>query len=308
MSSGLHKSYVATRLGPWGRLDEARNLYLVHKLDVRKNVGRLLEEAAFFRGEIEGLRGEPMSGLEILEIGPGQQFVELVYFGIDNDVTGIDTDLLAARQGFVTTVQMLRRNGLLRTAKTTLRKIIGVDRNTRRELALQLGVGKLPSPKLYQMDAGNTTFPNESFDVIYSRAVFEHLTDPATVIAEIHRILRPGGVMFIRLHLYTSDSGIHDTRIFANRRDHLPFWSHLRPEHALKVRPNSFLNGIRLRDWTELFTCQMPSCRVTARCDAPDSERRELAKLRQANELGEYSDEELLSPTVDIVWRKPENI
>jgi SAM-dependent methyltransferase len=36
-------------------------------------------------------------------------------------------------------------------------------------------------------------FPDASFDVVSMLAVIEHLPDPRTVLAEIHRVLRPGG-------------------------------------------------------------------------------------------------------------------
>jgi 2-polyprenyl-3-methyl-5-hydroxy-6-metoxy-1,4-benzoquinol methylase len=40
-------------------------------------------------------------------------------------------------------------------------------------------------------------FPPESFDVITLMDVIEHVPNPSALIAEIHRLLRPGGVLFI---------------------------------------------------------------------------------------------------------------
>jgi ubiquinone/menaquinone biosynthesis C-methylase UbiE len=37
-------------------------------------------------------------------------------------------------------------------------------------------------------------FDDNSFDVVFSHALFEHLARPIAAIQEIHRILRPGGV------------------------------------------------------------------------------------------------------------------
>jgi SAM-dependent methyltransferase len=37
-------------------------------------------------------------------------------------------------------------------------------------------------------------FPDESFEIVFSQASFEHFADPATAVKEISRILRPGGV------------------------------------------------------------------------------------------------------------------
>jgi SAM-dependent methyltransferase len=47
--------------------------------------------------------------------------------------------------------------------------------------------------ELYRRDLADTGLENGCVDVIYSRSVFEHLDDPAAVLREFHRILRPGG-------------------------------------------------------------------------------------------------------------------
>jgi SAM-dependent methyltransferase len=44
------------------------------------------------------------------------------------------------------------------------------------------------------MDIATTTLPDASQDVIFSHACFEHFGDPAGSIAQIARLLRPGGV------------------------------------------------------------------------------------------------------------------
>ena len=38
-------------------------------------------------------------------------------------------------------------------------------------------------------------YPNDSFDVIYCRFVFEHVQEPHAVAAELMRVLRPGGLL-----------------------------------------------------------------------------------------------------------------
>jgi SAM-dependent methyltransferase len=41
-------------------------------------------------------------------------------------------------------------------------------------------------------------FPEASFDVVFAHAVFEHLSSPATALAELHRVLAPGGLVALR--------------------------------------------------------------------------------------------------------------
>ncbi len=50
--------------------------------------------------------------------------------------------------------------------------------------------------------------PPESFDAVYSVSVFEHLMMPWAVIPQIHRILKPGGIVLIHTH---QTIGMHDT-------------------------------------------------------------------------------------------------
>jgi SAM-dependent methyltransferase len=46
-------------------------------------------------------------------------------------------------------------------------------------------------------DLANMPFRDGSFSLIFSRSVFEHLTDPDQVLREFHRVLRPNGVCVI---------------------------------------------------------------------------------------------------------------
>ncbi|MCH8063007.1 MAG: methyltransferase domain-containing protein [Chloroflexi bacterium] len=41
-------------------------------------------------------------------------------------------------------------------------------------------------------------FPDSAFDAVFAHTLLEHLTDPDTALAEMHRVLRPGGVIGVR--------------------------------------------------------------------------------------------------------------
>src|SRR5689334_6625134 len=43
-------------------------------------------------------------------------------------------------------------------------------------------------------DAHDLPFPDNDFDVVFSYAVFEHLYNPFVAIAEVARVLKPGGI------------------------------------------------------------------------------------------------------------------
>ena len=298
-------SYVRTNLGVFGRLNEFWDLYVGHRRDAAKQIHRLLDQARASEREISALLGTPVAGLKMLEIGPGQRLVQLAYFSGKNEVVGIDLDVIMQRLSLQDCLRMIRQNGWLRTYKTVARKLARIDSHAKAELAKQLELKSMPELHVLEMDATKTNFQNDQFDVVFSRAVFEHLPDPAGVLREVRRLLKPGGVMVINLHLYTCDSGSHDTRIFVGRREDLPYWAHLRPEYEHLVRSNSYLNKLRLSDWARIFQAELPGSALDAKCDAGERDRLELTKLRSRGQLNGYTDEELLTYTLRATWRKP---
>ncbi len=65
-------------------------------------------------------------------------------------------------------------------------------------------------------------FPDHFFDIITLWHVFEHLMDPPTVLAEIHRLLKPDGMLVVEVPNF----GSLESRIFG------PYWLHLdAPRH-----------------------------------------------------------------------------
>jgi len=78
-------------------------------------------------------------------------------------------------------------------------------------------------------DLANMPLPDASVDVIMSRSVFEHLTDPAAVYKEFSRVLRPGGrAIFLTANMW--DYGTLVARLVPNR-------FHARIVNAVEGRP-----------------------------------------------------------------------
>jgi SAM-dependent methyltransferase len=57
----------------------------------------------------------------------------------------------------------------------------------------------LPSA-LSQGDAESLSFPDEHFDVVYSWGVIHHTPDTRRAVAQIHRVLKPGGVAKVMIY------------------------------------------------------------------------------------------------------------
>lgn len=68
----------------------------------------------------------------------------------------------------------------------------------------------------YQTDLAKLPLANDSVDLIISRSVFEHLTDPDSVYKEFSRVLKPGGaVIFLTANFW--DYGTQVARLVPNR-------------------------------------------------------------------------------------------
>lgn len=70
-------------------------------------------------------------------------------------------------------------------------KICGVDLDER------VGVNPMLDEGLIA-DADAIPYPDETFDVVFADNLLEHLSAPAAVFAEVHRVLRPGGTFLFK--------------------------------------------------------------------------------------------------------------
>ncbi len=72
----------------------------------------------------------------------------------------------------------------------------GMDRLLERGLELvETDIALGPRTQIV-CDAHNLPFVDETFDGVVAQAVLEHVTDPASCVAEIRRVLKPGGLVY----------------------------------------------------------------------------------------------------------------
>jgi SAM-dependent methyltransferase len=273
--------------------------------NIKTETNSLIRELKKAGDLIQNVLGKPLIDLDMLEIGVGQLPRQMAYYSINNRVIGIDLDVSPRGFNIRDYWHLYQRNGLKRLVKTLGRKISGFDVSFNRELATQLGEDTLPPCQVVQMDASKMVFPSDTFDVVYSFNVFEHLPDPEAVIVENLRVLRPDGCIFIHFHLFTSDSGSHDVRIISGNRGKLPFWFHLRPNCKDIVQNAAYINKYQLSDWHTLFDRLLPGC-IYHYWEGPctEVERYELERLRGIGELSDFSDKDLMTTNLVVVWKK----
>jgi SAM-dependent methyltransferase len=255
---------------------------------------------------VHALAGIELRGLDTLVIGAGQKLREILYLAGRNRVTGIDMDVIPAGFDPLAYWRMLRANGPLRTLKTATRRALGIDRKFQNQLRIHMGIDRFAPFELKVMDATKMTFPDDSFDFIYSFSVFEHIDRPQAAMDEIARVLRPGGVCYLSLHLFTSANGHHDFRGAGD--EPLAAWAHLRPQFQNQVRPNAYLNRIRLCEWETMFRASMGGVEFfhdTHLEQELPPHAAALQQLRAAGELEDYSDQELMTVNQVAVWQKP---
>lgn len=240
-----------------------------------------------------------IEGARILEVGCGHRYaVTLLFHSLGADVTGIDTDVVSPRLTPAVMLKVIKQNGLERLVKTIGRRLL-FDRGYYRVISREAGVPLKFDMDLRCMSACELEFPDCSFDYVCSNAVFEHIDDPEKAVKELHRVLKPGGIANIEIHLYPSISGGHNLEWCDP--DHNPSktvspWDHLRQSvHPTHVYLNKWRDGQYFDVLDRYFTI------LDARYQY---EGRQLLTPEIAEELPDYTEDELLKRCVRYVLRK----
>lgn len=150
-------------------------------------------------------------------------------------------------------------------------------------------------------DVGVLPFPDNSFDLAVSAAAFEHFLDVPGVVAELHRVLRPGGLVWVTIHLFTSPSGGHNLSYTEIPLRTVPVgvdpWDHLRKRRLPFSVP---LNEWRRDQYLEAFRGHFEILKHY--CGMREGE--ELLKSEVAAELASYDQDELTCGAYTIIVRK----
>lgn len=186
---------------------------------------------------------------EVLEVGCGD---------------GINSMLLGMR-GVKQAVGIdleLRLNEPYQWSESVRRLAEGVTKAMGLDESLEQCFGSLPI-ELKTMDATNMDLPAESFDLVFSRGVLEHIHPIEKLSGEIARILRPRGMIYHEIDPFYWLRGCHKRGLvdipWAHARLSLPEYHRYVNETEgeavadKRLRRLSTLNRLNLRDWRKVL-------------------------------------------------------
>ena len=79
--------------------------------------------------------------------------------------------------------------------------VTGIDLNEKQLAAASKYIGSIPSAnnryEFHQMSADNLSFEAQTFDAAYLCWILEHVPNPAQVLSEVRRVLRPGSEIVV---------------------------------------------------------------------------------------------------------------
>jgi SAM-dependent methyltransferase len=246
-----------------------------------------------------------LRNLRVLDVGCGKAFwLTLLLHSYGAHATGIDTEFVAPGRSLGKCIGILRRNGLERAVRTLVWEMIYAAPYYR-ELA-----AACPFPLRFEgIDVRHTSvtklaFAGDTFDLVVSHEVFEHLSDVPAALRSLRRVMKPDGIVYIYMHNYTSLSGGHhiawkypDTKPSTV----VPPWDHLRQNRYPEIP--SWINRLRERDYRQAFEDQFEILDWFP--TATEGEALLTPEIRA--ELAKYSKEELLTKGF-VVIAKPKAV
>lgn len=142
---------------------------------------------------------------------------------------------------------------------------------------------------------------SNSLDLVTSIAAFEHFYDVPSVVAEMHRVLEPGGLAWVLVHLFTSLSGGHNISLAETPLRNIPTnvepWDHLRKRRlSFHVPLNEWRQNHFLGTFAQHFKIIKHYCAMR--------EGEEFLTPAIESELSEYSRDELTCGAYVILARK----
>ncbi len=176
------------------------------------------------------------TGCRILDVGCGDRAQASLLAAADGgEVTAIDMRLIALgwRRPWMW-FSLAREDGPRAMTKAIIRDVLHTIRYWR--TLSRLAGHRLPFHRvsLRRADATRLPFPDDSFDLVISSAVWEHLQDVDAATREVNRVLAKDGLAVIQIALFPALQGGHHWEwhsIDPNLSRSIRPWDHLYLDH-----------------------------------------------------------------------------
>lgn len=178
------------------------------------------------RQDIAELLGPRLDDARVMVLGCGYNYPDVALWStVVGGAVGVDVRRVFLRNGLGRLYKSLRRDGRgrFRSIGESIYRRRGYRAYCRRLRGLSGTDMDFAHQDLISYDGKSLPFADESFDVICSNAVLEHVSDLATLAREMRRVTKEGGIGYHLWHNYYSLSGGHVSDRLALDRP----WGHL---------------------------------------------------------------------------------
>jgi SAM-dependent methyltransferase len=264
---------------------------LFHNRDFAREHHAFFEKMTSYLGGFESRR--------VLDVGCGKSFwLTLLLANHGAKVTGIDTEVVKPGFSKDKYLELAKKNGYERATRTFIWDQV-FAKSYYKELE---NLNKTPldfeKVDLKAMSGVDLDFPDNTFDIVVSHEVFEHIADVSSTLKGLQRVMKPQGKTYIYIHNFTSLSGGHHIAWKypdAEPSRKVPPWDHLR-ENKYSDIP-SWLNRLREHEYRTEFEKYFEIIDWLP----TDREGETLLTDRIAKELSDYSEDELLTKGFTVV-------
>ena len=298
----MKSSMSSQKISLYFRLLSSFNIFKAFKKGHLGGVDTALRDHLILLNAFKKYSDSDIETSRILDVGNGQNASQVVLFQADGaEVTGIDMEIPTYKMNLKLLLKVAKINGFERAIKSLIRHLL-FDKKYYKDLKEQYQKHfDLNTLDCRLMNAAKMEFADNTFDFAYSTWVFEHVDNVSESLKEVNRVLKPGGLAWIGIHLFPSLSGGHNIEWIDpenNPSDKVPVWDHLR-ENRFPI--NTYLNKLTLDQYREIFRNNI---KIIEEKLTFEGEKYLTEDLKNNLTAEDYNKDDLLTRTVVFICRK----